>query len=434
MSVLAIELHDVGVTAVHESRPAVEVIPPSPGFALLDGDKVLTGVAAFRRYRLAPRYTASRFWETLDTTPLSRPFPRHLTQADLVHAHLEALWRGVQSGVDDVIVAAPGWYTDEQLGLILGITRSCGMPVHGMIDSAVAASSTVESSGKRMVMDIHLHRTAATTLEEGAEIQRGRVEVHPRLGLISLWDAWVKLVAKTFVHKTRFDPLHLAETEQGLYLSLPQWLDRLQEQEATRLVMEAGGKDYSIELYRDDVIECVRSQYEEICQLASSLEGSLLLSHRLSRLPGLVDLLSAREGVDVIALFPTAAATGALQVKDRILGSPGREELTFVTRLLLDVSEEKAPSISVPSNASRTPPTHILIDGVARSITSEPYAIEGTTCFIQRQEEGVIVDDKGDNTIFVNGQKIEGPSALHAGDRLRVESYGVEVQLIQVKD
>jgi hypothetical protein len=259
------------------------------------------------------------------------------------------------------------------------------------------------------------------------------------LGLISLWDAWVKLVAKTFVHKTRFDPLHLAETEQGLYLSLPQWLDRLREQEATRLVMEAGGKDYSIELHRDEVIECVRSQYEEINQLASSLEGSdenvtLLLSHRLSRLPGLVDLLSAHEGVHAFALSPTAAATGALRAKDRILVSRGREELTFVTRLSLDASEEKAPSIGAASNATRTPPTHILLDGVARPVTLEPFFIEGTKCSIQLKEDGVIVDDKDDSGIFVNGQKIEGQSVLHTGDRVRVGISGVEVQLIQVKD
>jgi hypothetical protein len=436
MSVLAIELHDAGVTAVHESRPAVEVLPPSPGFALLDGNKVLTGVAAFRRFRLEPRYTANHFWEKLDTTPLPRPFPRHLTHADLVHAHLEAFWRGVQSGVDDVIVAVPGWYTDEQLGLILGITRSCGMPVHGMIDSAVAASSTVESVEKRIYMDIHLHRTAATTLEKGAGHQRGRIEVHPRLGLISLWDDWAKLVAKIFVHKTRFDPLHLAETEQGLYSSLPQWLDRLREQETTRLVMEAGEKDYSIELHRDEVIECVRSQYEEINRLAKSLKGSeenvaLLLSHRLSRLPGLVDLLSADKGVDVIALPPATAATGALQAKDRLLVSRGREELTFVTRLTVDAPGDNEPSIG---DVSRPIPTHILEDGIARRITSEPLYIEGTKCCIHRQGNSVIAHDKGDSGIFVNGRKIEGQSALHTGDRVRVGSPGLEVQLIQVKD
>jgi hypothetical protein len=439
MAVLAIELHDAGLTAVHQSRPKIEVLPPSPGFALLDGDAMLTGAAAFRRFRLKPRWTTSRFWESLDTTPVPRPFPRNLTQADLVHAHLEGFWRAVESGVDDVILAVPGWYSDEQLGLILGIARSCSIPAHGMIDSALAAASTVEAGEKRIVLDIHLHRTAATSLYGGNALQRGRIEVHPRLGLISLWDAWVKLVADLFVRQTRFDPLHLAETEQGLYLSLPQWLERLREQEATRLVMEAGGKDYSIEVHQDDVTECVRTQYEEIRLLVESVRGTdenvtLLLSHRLSRLPGLMDLLSREPEVKVIALPPAAAATGALQARDRVLVSNGREELTFVTRLPMGVSGEMNRPVGALSKGSRPIATHILEDGIARPVTSEPFYIGGTTCRIHRREDGVIVETAGEGEVMVNGRAIAEKSSLYAGDRVRVGRSGEEVQLIHVKD
>ena len=47
----------------------------------------------------------------------------------------------VRDGVEAVILALPGTYSGDQLGLLLGIAQACGMPVRGMVDSAVAAAS-----------------------------------------------------------------------------------------------------------------------------------------------------------------------------------------------------------------------------------------------------------------------------------------------------
>jgi hypothetical protein len=433
MSVLAMEIHDAGVTAVREARPAQAAAPPSPGFALLDDDEILTGLPAFRRFRLMPRRTAHRFWETLETKPLPRPFPRGLRHADLVHTHLDGIWKSVRDGVDDVILAAPGWYRDAQLGLLLGIARSCGVPVHGMVDSAVAASSTVKPGGRFIHMDLHLHRTAATALEGETVLRRGRMEVHPRLGLLELWDAWMKRVATLFVRKTRFDPLHRAETEQGLYLSLQHWLEQLLARESTRLVMEAGGKEYAIELDRKEVIDCVRPRYDEIDQLVTSLKGkeedvTLLLSPHLCRLPGLVDLFSSR--MPVIELSQNAAAAGALRAKDQVLDTGKREELAFITQLPFSIPEKEAVPALLPGET----PTHILQDGTVQPITSEPFLMGDTGAVIERKADQVIVENRRDADMFVNDKKIEGPTALQTGDRVRVGKSGGEIQLVRVKE
>ncbi len=81
MSTLAIELNDTGLIVLDESKASSTSVNPSPGFALLDGDRIVTGVAAWREARLKPRFIHSRFWEELDTAPLPRPFPRKLTRA-----------------------------------------------------------------------------------------------------------------------------------------------------------------------------------------------------------------------------------------------------------------------------------------------------------------------------------------------------------------
>ena len=189
MSILALDLNGAGVTAVsdREGAAAEETIPASPGYALLDGDRLVTGAEAAQQARLKPRFTHSRFWEEIDTTPLSRPFPKSFSRADLAHAHLEEIWRSLERGATEVLLTVPGWYTDGQLGqlsLILGIAHACDMPVTGIVDSAVATSALGFSGQKLLHLDLHLHRTVATELEQAGGIRRRRVAVSKQVGLV----------------------------------------------------------------------------------------------------------------------------------------------------------------------------------------------------------------------------------------------------------
>ena len=162
MSVLAIELNDTGIEAVRDSAPGKEAIASSPGVVVLDGETLLTGREAANRARLTPKWTYDRFWKELDTQPLPRPFPRNLRRADLAHAHLEEIWESTRKRADGVLVAVPGSFSSEQLGLVLGIARACGMPVTGMVDTSVACSMLPEagadSAPVALHLDLHLHQ------------------------------------------------------------------------------------------------------------------------------------------------------------------------------------------------------------------------------------------------------------------------------------
>ncbi len=283
MSILAIELNDTGIEAVSDSDPGTEAISPSPGVVVLDGETLLTGRKAASRARLKPRWTYDRFWEELDEAPLPRPFPRTLRRADLAHAHLEEIWESTRERANDVVLAIPGCFSHEQLGLVLGIARACGMPVTGMIDSSVASSTLPGLSDQgsnptpvAVHLDLHLHRTVATRVERNhqvrGEVKRGRIEVNDNVGLVTLFDAWVRLIAQVFIRTTRFDPLHRGESEQALYLRLPGWLDELRREDKTTLVMEAGGKGHSIEITREQIVACAQRFYEQVAQLAKALE------------------------------------------------------------------------------------------------------------------------------------------------------------------
>ena len=69
--------------------------------------------------------------------------------------------------LDEVLLALPGSYSHDQLGLILGIARACGLPVRGLVDAAVAASATRGATGERRIhLDLELHRAVVTELGE----------------------------------------------------------------------------------------------------------------------------------------------------------------------------------------------------------------------------------------------------------------------------
>ena len=482
MSVLAIELNDIGIEAVSDSDPGTEAISPSPGVVVLDGETLLTGREAASRARLKPRWTYDRFWEELDTTPLPRPFPRTLRRADLAHAHLEEIWESTRERADDVVLAIPGCFSHEQLGLVLGIARACGMPVTGMIDSSVACSTLPGLSDQgsnptpvAVHLDLHLHRTVATRVERNHEVKRGRIEVNDDVGLVTLFDAWVRLIAQVFIRTTRFDPLHRGESEQALYLHLPGWLDALRREDKTTLVMEAGGKDHSIEITREQIVACAQPFYEQVAQLATALEPAgqqttLLVSKRMAELPGLEDFLRLANE-NLVALPGAAGAKGALKLVGRFRSDTSKEELPFVTRIALSDAipegpegpegkdaEGGRPAPNVSELAEGSPaPTHVLYEGLAHPITSKPFVIgltvpEGSHgidlaersgsaagisrshCSIYRIGDRVLVEDHSSYGSFLNDERIESKAILAAGDRLRVGTPGVELRLIAVMD
>lgn len=472
MAVLAIELNDAGIRTAKDTEPGMEAYPASPGIALWDGDALITGREASRRARLKPRWSHDRFWQELDTTPLPSPFPPNVRRADLVHAHLEEIWSATKSNVDDVLLAIPGSFSTEQLGLILGIARSCEMPVTGMVDQGVAASLLADKSATLVHLDLHLHRTVATKVRRGTTVERIETVVDDQAGMVSLFDAWVKLIAQIFVRTTRFDPLHRGETEQVLYRRLPEWLDELREKESTVLKMEGTDKDYSVELTQEQIVSAAQPFLERIAQLARSTQkagepATLLLTPALADLPGLVESLRDSDA-DVVSLPAAAAAMGALKAKTSIRSASDQgEALSFITRLPVGTppSEEARPrgkwappKIDHAADIdSGSWPTHVLCDGLAHAITSRPLVLgleipadergidlstlSGSTagisrshCTIYELDGGVVLEDHSSYGSFLNDKRVEGKATLAAGDRLRLGTPGIELRLIKVAD
>ena len=331
MSSVAIELNDAGVAIAKDGA----LLQESPGYALVDGDRVLVGTEAQRKARLQPRHVHSEFWERLGSDPLPRPSRLARCQADLARAHLAHLWGPLSEDCDSVIFAVPGSFSRTQLGLLLGIAQSISIPVVGMVDGAVAGipdftpkaegRGRAGSDSKLLHVDLQLHRAVVTRLCRTPTLRRTNVDTSSRVGLAVLWDACVASIAEEFVRQTRFDPLYRARTEQQLYDLLPRCLERLRQDTRVAIRMNDGSKSRRIVLQRSQLIKAMSPYTRRLASLVQAARGSdeataLHLSARAYAVPGLARALGGASDVEPVGLEPGASALGAL-ARDRELRS-----------------------------------------------------------------------------------------------------------------
>ncbi|HXV77162.1 MAG TPA: FHA domain-containing protein [Candidatus Polarisedimenticolaceae bacterium] len=460
MKTLALELNDAGVIALADAGPAAERPIVSPGLAIVDGRDVATGHRALERARLNPRKLHSRFWTRPDAGPLGRPFGDEWTHADLVHEHFRALWQSAGDGIEQVVLAVPGSYSEPQLGLLLGIAGAAGIPVTGLVDAAVAAATRVAPVPWLVHLDLRLHDVVLTELAvSDGEWIRGAVRTSDMTGLAVLRDTWAKYVAAQFVRRTRFDPLHSATTEQELYLALDGLVDELRTNERASITLQRAGRAFSLELTRGELAATTASTCDALVdwvrRARSAAElASVSISHHAAAVPSLVDGLADLDEAEPIVLGQTAAAEGAL-VHRREICAPG-DGLPYVTRLpaVAPAGAAAAPhgrARTRPASSAAGVPTHVLWEDRAYEITGEPLEfgsaprfarsvrIVGSTaglsrrhCVFLRNGSSVLVRDHSTHGTFVNGRRVEHEARVGPGDRVRIGSPGVELRLIRV--
>ena len=456
-----IELNDAGVTLATETGILVE----SPGFAVVDARRVAVGEQAMREARLNPRHTVSQFWQRLSTDPLQTPNPRARTQADLAHAHLLHLWETVGREGEDVIFAIPGHYGREQLALLLGIARACPFRAVGLVDAAVAAAATEATpEGTVLHLDAQLHQTVITRLRADEGIVRERVDDLPVVGLAALRDAWVNLVADAFIRETRFDPLHVAATEQSLYDRLEDWLTALASAAEVPVELDTGSHVYRVTLARERLVEKVAARYQTLVDRLAQERGSdgetvVLVGERLARLPGLLDALRSTPGLEPQVLARDATLRGVLAHEARIRGDG--DALAFVTRLPRassapapraepDRAEAPAPAPEpapaprpMPAVRAGRGPTHVLLGGTAHALPEHEAVLGGPgglgsdllpqpVATLGRTEAGWLLTPRDARSVRADGAPLEDPTPMVPGQRLTVGEDRVRLELIRV--
>lgn len=457
---LSLELIDSGLVLAQRQGDDVRIVGEAPGFAVLEDNETLTGAAAGARVRTRPLLAQSNFWRALSTERLTRPSRLIGTTADLAFEQANQLLAPYKNDREGVLLAVPAGYSREQLGLLLGVIGETGIDIAGLVDAGLAASSLDPAGARVFHLELELHQALLTVLEyvggERPGLKRMRYEIVPRRGLLGLQQAWMKLIAEEFVRRTRFDPLHEAASEQRLFDQLPEWLGRVASQSPLTLSMQFGERTLEIELTREQFMAAAEAHYADLVALVQNarvagLPIDLRLSYRVAALPGLRERFESLRDCSVHVLPQGAAALGALKF-DSAIRRPA-ESLALVYHLpATRVATDEPASTHVDATPAALRPTHVLFQGRAWRISDQPLAIgwslngaeRGLTlpnaapgvsrshCTLVRRNGAVLVEDHSTYGSFVNEERVLGNTVLTVGDRLRLGSPGVTLDLIQL--
>jgi hypothetical protein len=457
MTLLALEVNDARLILARGSAVGGELIAESEGYAVLEGPNVLTGDAARSRARLKPLYSYNRFWRELSVAELPRPNARARTAADLAFAHLDGMLAPFRAGSPELLLALPAGYSREQLGLLLGVANECGAAVCGVVDSAVASVASEPVGARVLHLDLELHYAVLTALDRDSELRRSHSELLPRHGLLALQEAWVEMIAATFVRRTRFDPLHQAANEQDLWNRLPGWLAELERSERIDVELADERASHTVEVTRDSLRSATGSVYEGLVRFVQKMclagvSTELLLSDRAGDAPGLAAQLSSLPGVSVRSLARGAAALGSLRFAAEIRRPAG--QVVLVTHLTGTGSAEPAGAAHrVAQVPSAEQPTHLVYEGRALAISTVPLAVGWSVpsgartlhvpagpgvsrnhCSFVRRDGNALLEDHSTYGTYVNDSPVRGVVALRVGDRVKLGNPGVSLGLIRLVD
>ncbi len=461
MNTLTIEINDAELTVADGSG----VLTVEPGYATVNRGKFLIGDAAYAQARLRPRQTSSRFWENLSLDPGSAGVEGVGSAAELAFRQLEALWNRF-GGVDrDAVLIVPGYYTQAQLGLLLGMVQECGMPVRAMVNAAAAAACAHPWPGRHLVhLDIHLHRFSATGFEQGDGVSPEPDEALNGVGLVSLMDLWAKRIAETFISQTRFDPFHRADSEQMVYGRLPESLAALSDEEEIEFGLTVDGRERVILLNREQLLGASARAWRAVVQFVAQQREAgtsltLLISHRVGRLPGLALEFNRLDDARIVPLSRDAAIMGALaSVKET---HPGTGPVKLLKRLpWRSVHEQDTTEPAAEVGFAQEPipdvgagATHLVHRGVALRvgqsalhigresmnghrtilIDGRHQAVSRSHCEVVRRDGEMRLKDRSRFGTFVNEKRVRGETVLLPADIIRVGSPGEELQVIAVE-
>jgi hypothetical protein len=456
MGAVAIEINDSALTVASEAG----VLASEPGFARVEGGRIVTGEEARARARLQPRRTSGRFWSALSMEPGSAGADIGKSAAELAYAQLESLWQRAGGDATDVVLVVPGGYRSEQLGLLLGLAQECGMPVRSLVDAAAAASVRPYPNRQLVYVDASLYRVAVTLLDQNGAVQV-RAEHALGQGLVSATDAFARRIADHFVRARRFDPFGHAEAEQALYDRLPGWLELLQREERAELALRHRDEEFRIVVERDPILGVAQGLYRAIIQLIAQHREPgyglvVQVSDRVAALPGFVGQLARLDDSHIERFAPGHAARSVLLVES-IATAQGDVKLLKRVPWREAPREENARSEPRPVDHMDVlerdkPPTHVVYGGLAYRVGTAGLAI-GREADPQRRTV-VLVGNSGVSRLhcevilrdgelklrdlssygtFVNEKRVAGETALKRADVIRIGSPGAELHVVDVE-
>ena len=396
----------------------------------MEGKEAILGAAAEQQHKIYPTTSYDKFWHELNMEPLHvRGRIRH--HADLAYSQLLELAR--ESAIEDeVLFAVPGHFSNQQLGLLLGLASQCPFRVSGMIDSALAAAA--DASGEEYIVhaSLHLHQMLLTRLtRKDGELAVDSVVPVPQLGRQQLLDVLMRIANDAFIRQCRFNPQHEAGSEQELYSMLAAWIgDKSGEQANLVMELKAGAVTHTAKLPGDHLLAGLKRSYEKLLRslrpLTEAPGAGILVDHRLALLPGAVSALGEVGPLRVAR--PEAVTQACLRNCELIGGGDGVHRIRALPDL--DSSGE-----DLRPRAAADAPTHVLFRNRAVPVGDLPlvtnlngsggnalkFDLPGPSTTLGKilRIRSEVLLDCGEIEFRLNDVPVKGKQPLKLGDRIR---------------
>lgn len=434
MSIAVFNINDAGIQVSVDG----DLVRTSPGYAVLDGNNLLTGEEASQNAKLLPRWTNNRFWSQLNVNPLANGNNQIRHHADLAFAHLEALWQPIAGSAETAVFVVPGYYGSDNLGLLLGMSQEASIPVRGIVDSSIVQAADLPLRKTVLHLDIHLHSITLTHISNTGTLARRDVKTVIESGLFTLQDRWSNILADQFIQTTRFDPMHNADTEQQLFNKLPDWIGSLGEANAHAFTLNAGDTEHSVSISNDSLLKACASIYPQVVQairneLPAGETATLLVSHRFAGFPGLKSSLGLINNLEILDL-PELKAIGSTAVhRDEIVSRDGAVQHI----LQISTGNEQAQATASPATNK---PSHLLWQHqafavgsglkIGEDLSQGPRNSDNPVCTIYKRNDQMVLETPTSGSVEINGSAAEGTQDLKLGDVITIS--GETISLIAV--
>ena len=415
-----LELNDTEISLAQ----GLDVVYRQPGVAVVLDDRVSFGDAALEQTRLHPRQAQTQYWHQLSADPIAVGGRTIKNHADLVYQHLLEIKRlGNLPENEPVFVAVPSNTSPEQLSLLLGIANEASIQISALADLAVATASTLARPGHCTFLDNGFHRTILTRLEINGSVSRTSYSEAAETGFQALVEGWIDAVADLFVQETRFDPLRIADTEQQLFSHVLKNVASCVDEFLVEV--SHAGESRRVAVTRSLLATKSSQRLDALLQQIGD-PTTIVLSHRIARVPGLTEVLRAADH-DVNVVEPHAIFSAAMAHEKNSAQSDGG--VSFITQFA------SANSRDEPTNLIRVRPTHLLHGTEATSLSNvisdqnqTSNNVRGFCIELEGSEYRVLPMAKAE--VKINGVVIDSSTSVAVGDIIRSDSE--EFQLIRV--
>lgn len=419
---LTLDINDIEITLAQEA----EIRFREPGIAIVNDAETTFGETALKRSRLDPRHTHNQFWQRLNADPVTPPGRGVKNQADLVYQHLLALKEATGLRDDDeLIVVVPSSTTNEQLSLLLGIAQEAKLTVLGFVDAAVAGASNLRLPETCCVLDIGWDRASITELSVDELVSWQAITESQSIGLASLIEGWIDVVADRFVNETRFDPLRIADTEQQVF---DQVLAAIQTEFAELVIsIDHEGHTRRVDIDSAALAAKSRPRFEAVAAQIGQTT-TIVATNRAQRIPGLLPFLT-NGGHQILNLEIDAAITACNQHADVLRNA---SSVQYIRQL-----PSQGVQAASPAPAPQSAPTHLLCGSTAIALDNGRAAGEHPACRglehafrISKAESGYVLRPDDGADIAVNNEQTTGEIIVRPGDVIRAGAVRFELIVV----